>query len=238
MARPRNPRVDIGPETSILEHPDLWEGVASALRQAIVSGGIAAGAHLVEGDLAQRFGVSRGPIRDAFRELSREGLVVNLPRRGTVVSSPTIADVWEVYEVREALEIGAARIVIERATDEELAALTDRVAAVDESWAAPVDFATRSAVDLAFHRALINLSGNGRLASAYEQMLSQTQLLLQSASLVNPNLKRGIPPSVHQAILKAILNRDKTAADRALRQHYASSAQRLFAGARRARGAP
>lgn len=81
MPRPRKPRIDFELQALVLERRELWEGVADTLRGAIVSGGIPSGSNLVEADLADRFGVSRGPVRAALRELDREGLVVDLPRR-------------------------------------------------------------------------------------------------------------------------------------------------------------
>ena len=82
-----------------LAHKQLWEAVADQLRDEILEGRLAAGSRLVETELADRFGVSRGPVRDALRELARAGLAVDLPRRGTFVSSLTERDLLEVYDI-------------------------------------------------------------------------------------------------------------------------------------------
>ena len=83
--------------------PKLWEAVLQRLRNAILSGELGPGTKLIETDLAERFGTSRRPVRQAIRELMGEGLIVELPRRGTVVSTMTTRDLAEVYAIREAL---------------------------------------------------------------------------------------------------------------------------------------
>jgi len=77
--------------------------VAERIREAIIDGSFAPGDHLVEADLAARFRTSRGPIREAIRALGAEGFVVLRKNRGAVVAMPTLADVEEVYAIRETL---------------------------------------------------------------------------------------------------------------------------------------
>ena len=235
MARPRKARVELDIDANMVGRPELWEGVTAALREAIVSGNIRAGANLVEADLAAHFGVSRGPIREALRELAREGLAVDLPRRGTVVSTLTFVDIQEVYEVREGLEVTAATLAIERATDPELASLADRVSAMEAAWDRNADYGESLAADLAFHRDLVALSGNSRLVAAYEQMLSQTQLLVRTAAQLNPRLRLRLKRSAHRDIVGALRARDPAAARAALNEHYAYARGRLFSGYPRTR---
>jgi DNA-binding GntR family transcriptional regulator len=229
MPRPRKERVDLGPAVTV-SRGELWQGIAEAVREGILSGAIRAGADLVEGDLAARFGVSRGPVRDALRELAREGLVVDLPRRGTIVSTLTFADIQEVYEVREGLEITAATLVIARASDEEIAALGPLADAMESAWSRRADYGESLALDLAFHRALVALTGNSRLIVAYEQMLSQTQLLIRTAEQVNPRLRHGLKRSAHRDILWALAARDVATSRGAIAEHYVYARERLFSG--------
>src|SRR5438105_15855611 len=112
----------------------VWETICTHLREAILAGDLSPGTKLVEAELARRFGVSRGPIREALRELSREGLVVDLPRRGTFVCTLTQADLTEVYAVREALELVAVREAVASATDDELAGFREAHRIMDETW--------------------------------------------------------------------------------------------------------
>lgn len=230
MPRPRKPRVDAPLAAPGLERRELWQGVADALRDAILGGALPAGTSLVEADLAERFAVSRGPVRDALRELAREGLVVDLPRRGSVVSTLTFSDTRDVYDVREGLETVAARLAIERASDAELAALREHVAAMESAWDRGAEYGESLAADLAFHRRLVGLSGNERLMPLYEQMLSQTQLLVRTAAQANPRLALAMRRSAHREILDALVARDAERARAAIAEHYAYAEQRLFSG--------
>lgn len=231
MARPRKPRVDA--DIALTPAPanrELWVGVADALREAVLAGTIRAGASLVEADLAARFEVSRGPIRDALRELARQGLVIDLPRRGTVVSTLTFTDIQEVYEVREGLEIAAARLAVARAVDAEITALAARVRSLEATWQRGAEYGESLAEDLAFHRDLVALSGNGRLIASYEQMLVQTQLNAITAAELNPRLRRGMKRSAHRDIVRALRSRDVESAVRAIADHYTYARERLFVG--------
>jgi DNA-binding GntR family transcriptional regulator len=160
MPRPRKPRLAMDVGAPGLERRELWEGVAQSLRAAIVSGTIPAGSSLVEADLAAHFDVSRGPVRDALRDLAREGLVVDLPRRGTIVSTLTFSDTIDVYAVREGLEAVGARLAIERASDPDLERLRDAVVAMEDAWDRRVEYAESLRADLDFHRELVALSAN------------------------------------------------------------------------------
>lgn len=232
MPRPRKPRVDADLilEDASVAGRGLWEGIVKVLRSAILSGSLPAGTSLVEADLAARLKVSRGPIRDALGELARQGLVVDLPRRGTVVSTLSFTDIQEVYEVREGLEIVAARLAVQRATDEAIATLTRRIEALEAEWRAGAEYSVSLAVDLAFHRDLVALSGNARLVVAHDQMLVQTQLHAITAAALNPRLRKGMRRSAHGDIVRALRARDREAVVRAVEEHYAYARQRLFSG--------
>jgi DNA-binding GntR family transcriptional regulator len=207
----------------------LWESVAELIRAAILSGELEPGSKLIETDLAERFGTSRGPIREAIRELAREGLVTELPRRGTLVSTLTAHDLSEVYAVRQALELAASRVVIARAGDEELRALETHLLAL-ESPPPGAGYLDQAVHDLAFHRSLVALARNERMAVMYEQMLTQTMLLLRTAALENPALRTDLRRAAHRDILRALLDRDEVTARAALEAHYRYAEERLFPG--------
>jgi DNA-binding GntR family transcriptional regulator len=210
-----------------VSRPPLWHAVLERLRDAILSGTLPPGSKLVEADLAERFGTSRGPIREAVRELVREGLVREFDRRGNVVSSLDARDLAEVYGVREALEIAAAGIAVERAETEELAGLERHLAAFERCRG---DFLERSVHDLAFHRSLVALAGNARMTAIYEQMLTQTAHLLRTAATANPTLQTGIRASAHRDVLDALQARDPDRTVAAIEAHYRYAEERLFPG--------
>lgn len=90
--------------------PLLREAVADALTELIISGEIAPGERLHELKLCERLGVSRSPLRDAFRRLESEGLVVTIPRRGTIVAKVTRQEVLDLYSCRIILQCEMVRL--------------------------------------------------------------------------------------------------------------------------------
>lgn len=212
-----------------IHRPPLWAAVVERLRASILSGELAAGERLNEVELAQRFGTSRGPIREATKELAREGLVVELPRRGHVVSTLTSHDLFEVYAVREALEVGALKVIAEHAAADRVAALGTHLAGMEQAMR-DGDWLAAAGHDLAFHRALIALAGNSRMSATYEQMLAQTLLLLQTAGAANARLRSDMPPAVHRELHAALLAGDVQGAARAIDVHYRHAEERLFDG--------
>jgi DNA-binding GntR family transcriptional regulator len=203
--------------------PPLWEGVVERMRDAILSREIRPGTKLVEADLALRFGTSRGPIREAMRELVREGLIIEYPRRGNVVATLTAHDLEEVYGVREALEIEAARIVVEHADDALLRELERHVDAYDRG----VDYLANIVHDVAFHRTLVSATDNARMTSINEQMLAQTAHLLHTAAAANPTLRSAVRSEVHRDILAALAAHDGDLFRSAIEAHYLDGAKRL-----------
>src|SRR3984893_8789589 len=93
------------------------EGLVDALREAILTGRYAPGSRLVQDDLAETFGMSRIPLREALRRLEGEGLVVISPNRGAIVRPLAPKDVVDLYDLRLALESLALRRAAERYAD-------------------------------------------------------------------------------------------------------------------------
>ncbi len=209
-----------------LDHKQVWETIADRLREDILDGHLPAGTRLVEADLASRFGVSRGPIRDALADLSRSGLAVDLPRRGTSVASLREDDLAEVYEVRRALEEGAVRMAIARATAEDLAEMDRLLNATEAAYhAGPLPAAWEA--DMAFHRIYCRMAGNGRLLALFDNLASQTVLLMRTALTEHASLAWTPPVEVHRHIADAIRACDVDAAVRAVAAHYQYTEDRL-----------
>ena len=211
-----------------LAHKQLWEAVSDQLRDEILDGRLPAGSRLVETDLAARFGVSRGPVRDALQELARSGLAVDVPRRGTFVSSLTERDLSEVYVIRQAIEEAAVRLTIGRASDADVAAMMDAVLAAEAAYEAG-DLATAWEADMAFHRTYCQLSGNGRLLDLFDHLASQTMLLMRTSLESHASLAWTPPVELHRHIATAIAGRDATAAAAAVAKHYQYTQDRLVA---------
>lgn len=144
----------------------LAEDVADRIREEILSGGFVQGERLVEAGIAQQLGVSRGPVREAFKLLRAEGLVKEEPHRGTFVVRLTSTDVREIYDLRAALEARAAKQLAERARSSDfrtMRRLLERLLLAAENG----DVAVVSQADLAFHEGVCHLTGNRRLHEVF-----------------------------------------------------------------------
>jgi DNA-binding GntR family transcriptional regulator len=211
-----------------LAHKQLWEAVAGQLRDEILDGRLPAGVRLVEAELAERFGVSRGPIRDALQELARTGLAVDLPRRGTFVSSLTERDLEEVYVIRRAIEEAAVGLTIERADEADVAEIFEALSAAEAAYEGD-DLAAAWDADMAFHRTYCRLSGNGRLLELFDQLASQTVLLMRTTLESHASLAWTPPVELHRRIAQAIADRDAGEAAAAVGAHYQYTQDRLRA---------
>ncbi len=144
----------------------LAEDVADRIREEILSGGVGQGERLVEAGIAQQLGVSRGPVREAFKLLRAEGLVKEEPHRGTFVVRLTSADVREIYDLRAAIEARAAKELAARARSGDMRTmrrLLERLLLAAENG----DVAIVSQADLAFHEGVCHLTGNRRLHEVF-----------------------------------------------------------------------
>ena len=213
-----------------IEHKQLWQAVADQLRDEILDGRLSAGSRLVETELAERFGVSRGPVRDALAELARAGLAVDLPRRGTFVPSLTEKDLAEVYVIRRAIEEAAVRLAIEQGTDQDITAMYATLEQTERAYRAD-DLAAAWEADMAFHRCFCRMSGNGRLLMLFDELSSQTVLLMRTALATHASLGWTPPVEVHRQIADAIRARDPRAASDAVGAHFQYTQDRLRASA-------
>ena len=206
-----------------IHQPQLWEAVAERLR-ARSSAATPAGARLNEVELAERFGTSRGPVREATRELAREGSSSSCRGGQRRLDADGARPGGGLCGARGA-RAGASKVAVERASDAQLHALgahLDRMerAMADGDWLAADN-------DLAFHRALVALAGNGRMSATYEQMLAQTLLLLGRRARRYPPAPE--MPAGSTATCSGLVARDRRG-DQALDAHYRHAEDRLFSG--------
>jgi GntR family transcriptional regulator of gluconate operon len=195
----------------------LWEGVVAAMRRDIVLGELAPGAHLKEPLLAQRFGVSRLPVREAIVQLEREGLVRVEPRRGAFVVGIDDGDIADIYECRLLLEAQAVRRAAGRVSAPQVAALAAPIAAMAAS--VDGDQTAVTAADMAFHRQLVLLAESRALLSAWEPLVPLIGTLMAHAHPddLGPQLLRSVEE--HRAIAEALGRHDAAAAEALLVDH-------------------
>ena len=142
----------------------LRDQVLIALRQRIVNGDYAPGERLTEDRLAEDFGVSRNPVREALRVVQAEGFVVMVPRRGAVVASPDATTIADMFAVRQRLETLAARLAAERATAADVAALRQLLDAARQATD-NVDFTRVAQLNSELHLKVMEISGNRWLST-------------------------------------------------------------------------
>ncbi len=145
------------------------------LRGAILSGEFEPGETVTETALAVRFGVSRGPMREAMRHLMDEGLLVTVPYTGTHVLQLTSADIDDIYSMRICLEVFAFEQIWERRDDTFREALMARHAALTEAIDAGDDIRSIDA-ELDLHGLAYETCGNGILLSSWSGIRARLQL--------------------------------------------------------------
>jgi DNA-binding GntR family transcriptional regulator len=187
-----------------VENSGLRYEISDILRDALWRGRLRPGQRLNEQWLASELGVSRPPLREAIRVLEQEGLVVSIPRRGAFVRTLTGSDIYEIYVVRCALEGMAAELLVAAGEKEPLAVLQQIIHRVES--ASTDDLRAKIDEDLEFHRNLVHLSGNVRLASMWEQLAGQLRLAL---TLVDPSFfEPDYVELTHRSLVESIGKRD------------------------------
>jgi len=152
--------------------------VTERLRAAIVDGSLEPGSQLSEVELANTFGVSRGPVREALQRLVQEGLLLSEPHRGVFVPVLTHEDVLDIYLAREALESAAIRSIVANDASAAASEALDRYVTEMENAEAAGDWVAVGNFDLEFHVALVEASGSQRLQRMFSTVISETRLCL------------------------------------------------------------
>jgi len=187
----------------------LGEIVYVALREAIIRNQFKSGERLMETELADEMMVSRTPVREAVRKLQSEGYVVMFPRKGTYVTSLSIQDVNDVFEIRGALESMAAAKASERASDEEITEIKKFIEDEAILWDS-TDLARTIRSDIQFHSMVYRASKNTKIENLINDLREQTQRL-RSSTLSRPGRLR-FALEEHRQILAAIEARDPVGA--------------------------
>ena len=172
------------------------------------------GDRLREAELADRFGVSRTPIREGLKRLEAQGLAVHEPNRGMVVPTLDHSQINEVYFMREVLEGTAASLAAKHASKPEIEILQDMVDA-DRKRVEDLDSLVRS--NREFHRRLCLASHNRYLVDQIEHL--RLSLILMAGTTLDSPERRETAVEEHAAIVAAIAEGDSKAADHAARMH-------------------
>lgn len=198
--------------------------VAARIREAISAGDLVPNQRLVEADLAEAYGASRGHVRTALGELTVEGLVERIQNRGARVRSVPLEEALEIVEVRAALEALCAARAAERITDDE----AEELRAIGRAMEAAVqdgDQAAYAQGNTGLHSTLIRLSGQRTAAATIDRLRAQAVRFQYRLSARPGRSQQSLPE--HLAIIEAVCGRDPEEAARVMRKHLASVAKAI-----------
>jgi DNA-binding GntR family transcriptional regulator len=199
----------------------------AALKNVIVSMDVyrsRADIRLDERQLAQDFGISRTPVREAMAQLEREGFVRSVPRRGVYVVRKTKAEVIEMITAWAALESMAARLITERAGGEEIASLR-KMFATFEDGEVRAHLDEYSEANIQFHQAIIGMSGNKVLISLAENLFTHMRMIRRKTIAEKDRVEKSIRD--HMNIIQALEARDTARAEVLVRDHALGLAEHV-----------
>lgn len=204
------------------EPKTLSERVYRSLREDILAFRLKPGQQLQEVEIAQQYGLSRTPVREALRRLSADGLAV-MTTRGTTVAEISFREVLEAYQVRELLEPFAARLAAAQITQPDL----DRIAALlgyePPELPTLTQMADQLSVDREVHDIILAASGNETVRRVIDDMRQR----IQRVQFLVPGGRSRASLEEHRQILAALRARDADATELAMREHLSRAKARL-----------
>ncbi|MEI2415925.1 GntR family transcriptional regulator [Orrella sp. JC864] len=205
--------------------PLLAASAAEEIKRMIYAGEIAPGSRLNEAALAQRMGVSRGPIREAIRILAGSGLVTAVAHRGMFVRQMSMRDMLESYDLRALIFGFAARRAAEFLSPEREQALEDAMDRMRQAAAAG-DGAAYYELNLRFHEMILAFSNNRHAARAYNEYVADLHLFRRKFFDYNGKMQRS--NAEHRGIVDAIKAGNVALAGELAEQHVLAGKQRLL----------
>jgi len=207
-----------------LSNRPLYEDVADRLRDQIFAKQLAPGSWLDEQSLAEQFGISRTPMREAIKALASEGLVTMKMRRGAYVTEVNRSDLEQIFTVLSLLEGQAAKEAALKATEDELN-LLDHLHHRLETAAADRDIEQFFEINGKFHELIQQIAGNRWMNGVIDDLRKVLKLHRKDSLTSTGRLQNSLVE--HREILRAILKRDDLAAEAAMRKHFANGLEAL-----------
>ena len=195
----------------------LYEEVAELLRQRIFARELEPGSWIDEVKIAEAYGISRTPMREALKVLAAEGLVTMKVRRGAYVTEVNEKDLSDVYHLLALLESDAAGVVAQRATDAELQALADLHHSLEQ---AVNDRETFFRINEEFHQRLLQLADNRWREQMVADLRKVMKLNRHQSLLKTGRISESLQE--HRLLLQALQSRDAAASAQRMREHFLS----------------
>jgi DNA-binding GntR family transcriptional regulator len=205
----------------------LAHEIAEQVRGLIEAGGYAPGVAIRQEEIASRLGVSRIPVREAFRLLEAEGIVTLHANRGAFVTQPTEAEIDELFDVRLMLETDLLTRACAQITDAQLA----EIDALDARLAAATDAADWVQRDEEFHAATYAAAGRARTVALVGTL--RRSLNAYYRRYLGPSVRSSAWRTEHRALRRALKERDAAAAAEALRRHLEGTRSVLLGALRK-----
>lgn len=207
---------------ALLRDRSLASAAQEEIEKLILSGELPTGVKIGEAEMALRLGISRGPVREAFRGLEEVGLVRFEKNRGVFVREIDLAEADQNYVVRGALEALAARVLAERITDDEIAELRDIVERMSLAVARE-DHTQYAGLNHDLHRRIFEMAGNAKLTEIYGRITKELMLFRRRSLAPGPTLDE------HREIVERIAARDPEGAAKAMQDHVEVARRRILA---------
>ncbi len=212
------------PRRTIDKAQTLRERIVNILRESIIKGTLKPGERVAESELAEKYGISRTPIREAFRQLETEGFLKVIPRRGAEVASLTEEDVREFYEVKSLLESYAAKVATEKLTEKDIKRL-ELINQSMERFAKAGDIKSFFKADNEFHDIFIQKCGNDKLCNIIQNLLQQFQRFRIASLVIKGRMEVSVEQ--HKEIIKACCGRDSSLVEQLVKRNAEYSAKLL-----------
>lgn len=206
----------------------LVEQITEFLKNSIIEGRLQPGQRLVENELKRKFKVSRGPIRESFRILEKNGLLINIPRKGTYVRKITKKFIEETFPIRALLESFASRMAISHLKINDIkemeSALSYMTDAVNKN-----DSKSYLKYHSKFHEIFIKASGNEILIEILKNLRNQA-VWFRYTHLANLLVEGSFESLilVHREILDCFIKKDEDLVEEKVKNHILSAGQRFF----------
>ena len=211
----------------LLQSESLTTLVQRELERRILAGELAPGDKMSEEFIAAKLGVSRGPVREAFRALESAGLVRTEKNRGVFVREVSLEEADEIYEVRAGLDELIGRLLATRITPAGIAELRELMKKMQQAAKAR-SVADYYPLNVRFHDRLAELAGNGTLLAHYRRLVNELHLYRRE-TLAKGHDSFPISTREHAEIVEALARRDADRAGKLMYEHAMESRERLHA---------
>lgn len=195
------------------------EQVYEKLRAQIIDCTLQPGMPINEAEFANRYGVSKTPVREAIRQLEKERLVDSIPGRGSIISFISSEDIYEIFEIREIIECGAASQAAKLKNKEKLELMKQEIQSLQSSLKGDEVDLRDGEICNNIHLEIIDCVGNKRLSRMYREILDAIERIRNNFGHRISGRRLEHIFSEHLEILDAVLSGDQEAAQKKVREH-------------------